>query len=304
MLKADIFLEKTVNYTIRSKFVMKVVLIIEYLAIFIESMNSIRYLYRDEEPTTSDKARYIVNQFNPFNYIIKIVNCQNPNISKTSGCNIPDNLIFYLCFVIYFILHFLYSHKYENSIKQTIKVEDRENHDNDRKILKGSFSQTLLINFFNIILRLVSIFLFYLNISTLISSVLWMSNNATFFSLQLVQFIMAASFMSFSIVFEYNLIRYSTLMFRYNDVNSHFECFFSKKYDIYLLILKILIPLRTALEYFDINIGNMNSYYNFSKVYLNLVLLILLIAFVFFILSELFNDKIICVSCFTLSYYH
>jgi hypothetical protein len=295
MIKGDIFLEKTVKYTIKNKLVIKLILAIEYLIIFLESLNSVMRIKEPVDMLNTNNFLSKLDNINPYRYFINTVSCTAVGTSGTLQCNLPTPIIFFGCLVLYVAAYIVYKIKYELSLEDVLRIQDGA--PLDMELFNKSFSNAefFLMNWFILGIRLVNSFLFFIIINTIVSSIIGIANS-TGDVIDYPLLILAVFFLFFAEMLDYHILNSSSLMFPYKDLKSHFGSGLCKRYDFLLLAMKIIIALQNNLEMVKFNL-------NFTHTYLNFLIVLVILTYVLLIVSDITNGKVAYVVNMKLNFY-
>jgi hypothetical protein len=284
MIKGDIFLEKTLKYTVKNKLVIKLVLVIEYLIILLETINSVQRIKEPVDSTSTSNLLSKLDKINPYRYFINTVSCSAVGSGGMLQCTLPTPVIFFVSFGLYLAVYFVYKLKYELSLQDIIKQQDGKSFDMDLHNKSFSTYEYLLMNWFTLGIRITSTFLYFIIINSVVSSIVGISN-ATGNAVDYPQIILGLVFIVFATLLNYHIINNSSLMFPYKELKGHFGGGLCKRYDFLLLPLKMIITLQNNLEMMKFNL-------KFTHTYLSFLIVLIVLVNVLLIVSDMTNGKI------------
>jgi hypothetical protein len=284
MIKGDIFLEKTLKFTIKNKLVIKLVLFIEYYIILLETINSVIRINEPVDFDNSDNLLSNLDKINPYRYLINTKKCSAVGDKGMLTCTLPTPVIFFGSFALYMGVYIIYKLKFESSLQDKIKQEDGKNFDMETYIKTTSTPEFLIINWFNLGIRIISTFLYFIIFNAIISSLIGITNS-TGNAIDYPMLILGVYILIFASMLNYQIINSSTLMFPYKELRGHFGGELCKRYDLLLIPLKIIIPLQNNMEMMRFNL-------KFTHTYLSCLIIIILLVNVLLILSDMMNGKI------------
>lgn len=284
MIKGDIFLEKTVKYTIKNKLIIKLILGIEYIIVFLETLNSVMRVKEPVDMLNKDNLLSKLDNVNPYRYFINTVSCTSIGSSGLLQCSLPTPIIFFGCLVWYVGIYILYKIKYELSLEDMLRIQESEAHDMESYSKTFSPQEFFLNNWFILGIRIANTFLFFIIINTFVSSVIGISNSSGN-ALDYPLLILSTFLFIFTVMLDYQILNSSSLMFPYKDLKSHFGSGLCKRYDFLLLAIKILIALENNLEMVKFNL-------NFTHTYLNCLIVLVILTYVLLIVSDITNGKV------------
>jgi hypothetical protein len=313
----NLLFKNFIYYTFKNKYIICFLLVLEYLIIYLQVIACIPKIFSsfyDKNGYGNYQADQIVTKYaevflfisglNPFVYFKRnLIYTKCTTISKSpliQKCDISTftYVLFYIFLVLFTSIYLI------NTKSKKFEFKKRSSSSNSNKILSKNeknncleFFKFFYVNLYDMILHTFSIYIIYPSMIICIISYS-IPSGATFENLILISINMLISFLFF--IFFISMI----IMF-INEVNIlseigknegarisfHYERYFSVNYDIFLLILKILICFESALFYIGVNNKNLIIFPAYINTFLNIIILVLVILFTSIIIIRVLHSK-------------
>jgi hypothetical protein len=274
-------IENSVRYSIKNKLFHKIVLLVEMYMILIEILMGMyklsgRYVVNFEQALFSgdlykDDYIYILTMLSPYMWIRSLNKCSIVN--SINYCYFPKIAFFVIVIlgIIIAISVILLNYKYDDD-----KIVRKTN--SFINMLKPMLYNTYEILF----LKVLGMSLFYITINTFLSSWYLVDNEhkMSVFSIIFSGIFLICYFMMYIVYVKYfNII----VRLNYDYPNDNY---FSRNYDFYLVILKVLIAVENNFIAF-------NGRINYLERVLNVIIIILSFGFIIKVMFNLIKRKII-----------
>lgn len=238
-----------IAYSFKNTKIISLVIILEFLTIWIECINSILRLFKTSYGLSSFQANDFIfsnlNSFNCLSYIQEIALGGLHSISQctATSCSFSNFPILFSIFIIFLLLTF--HHCYSFLIFNDFKINDLS-HSSEWKISNIlDILNFITINIIDFMFKILGIFIFFICFNKIFVG-LYFNTDYIFIGILCI-------FLSFFVSCYLYQVNYVILFLPVDNKESLHYDFFSKNYDILLLILKILITLNKNLILINTN---------------------------------------------------
>lgn len=293
--------QKYLLFCFKNTFVVSVIIIIEQANIFVCLLDQLQSLFSESMSEEVKKALGGVSKFSVIYFIKSFI-----TYNSLTGLNEMDNTINYLqIFLTVFILMFFglfiieevfIFNQNEDNITERIK-NNSEVTVSSYQFLFDSLSY-FFVNLLDFIIHFCSLGIFFLNFHLILAFFrkleFYLNFNYNIQNLQLASLANSAldyqtiifltlgiAFLGFYLYIYLSFIKNVNLIIQYNkELSTHYDHIFSVNFDLFMLALKILIAIDSAL---DINRLSTDNTSKFSKIAIVFI-------FAFYVLSKIFSN--------------
>jgi hypothetical protein len=240
-----------VQCTLKSLKVLSFFIVLEFLTIWSECMNTINRLMKVETKDNllqhSDSGESKLNNLDPLYYLQKLIVSDSKKISDCldpTNCSLDNTLTLFIAALVLIpiFIHHVWGYLAFHSQGRNENSSNREEGSNSR------LSEILNIGLVNILdfsFKNLSIFLYYIFFNKI-----FVSAN---FNKDVLYIIISAVFLILYTFFYFYKVNYIMLLMKLDSRDSlHYDCF-SQNYDQLLFIVKILITINKNLIYTNSN---------------------------------------------------